>query len=101
MAVKQTGQPSFVEAFLPRGAGSNVALDRLAGLAKWYRFEKLLAHLRDEGGPGRPGYPVLVPRDCVGDRARGPHDASLFDIQAKYGDVITLDDALVYVAGTK
>ena len=47
------------------------------------------------------GYPVLVPRDCVGDRARGPHDASLFDIQAKYGDVITLDDALVYVAGTK
>jgi len=27
---------------------------------KWYRFEKLLAHLRDEKGPGRPGYPVLV-----------------------------------------
>jgi IS5 family transposase len=27
---------------------------------KWYRFEKLLAHLRDEDGPGRPGYPVLV-----------------------------------------
>jgi len=29
-------------------------------LVKWYRFEKLLAHLRDEEGPGRPGYPVLV-----------------------------------------
>jgi transposase, IS5 family len=60
MAVKQTGQPSFVEALLPKGAGANAALDRLAGLAKWYRFEKLLSHLRDEHAPGRPGYPVLV-----------------------------------------
>lgn len=47
------------------------------------------------------GYPVLVPRECVGDRAQGPHDASLFDIEAKYGDVIDLDDALAYVRGTK
>jgi transposase, IS5 family len=60
MAVKQTGQPSFVEALLPKGMGTNAALDRLAGLVKWYRFEKLLAHLRNEAGPGRPGYPVLV-----------------------------------------
>src|ERR1700733_11331719 len=60
MAVKQTGQPSFMEALLPKGSGANAALDRLAGLVKWYRFEKLLAHLRDEDGPGRPGYPVLV-----------------------------------------
>jgi IS5 family transposase len=60
MAVKQTGQPSFVEALLPKGFGSNATLDRLAGLVKWYRFEKVLAHLRDEAGPGRPGYPVLV-----------------------------------------
>jgi IS5 family transposase len=60
MAVKRTGQPSFVEALLPKGSGANAALDRLGGLVKWYRFEKLLAHLRDEGGPGRPGYPVLV-----------------------------------------
>lgn len=45
------------------------------------------------------GFPTLVVRDCVGDRARGPHDANLFDIQAKYADVIALDDALAYVAG--
>ncbi len=55
MAVKQTGQPSFMEALLPRGAGANAALDRSAGLVKWYRFEKQLAHLRDEESPGRPG----------------------------------------------
>ncbi|MGA7676112.1 MAG: IS5 family transposase [Rhizomicrobium sp.] len=60
MAVKRTGQASFVEALLPRGSGSNVHLDRLSGLVKWYRFEKLLGHLRDEESPGRPGYPVLV-----------------------------------------
>src|SRR6201991_2302215 len=60
MAVKQTGQAGFVEAWLPKGAGSNASLERLAGLVKWYRFEKLLAHLRDDRGPGRPGYPVLV-----------------------------------------
>lgn len=60
MAVKQTGQPSFVDALMPKGAGANAALDRLAGLVKWYRFEKLISHLRDEKGPGHPGYPVLV-----------------------------------------
>jgi len=43
------------------------------------------------------GFPVLVPRECVGDRATGPADAALFDIQAKYGDVISLEDAVGYV----
>ena len=60
MAVKQTGQLSLVEALIVAKTGGNVQLDRLAGLAKWYRFEKLIAHLRDEGSPWRPGYPVLV-----------------------------------------
>lgn len=46
------------------------------------------------------GFSVLVPRQAVGDRAQGPHDANLFDIQAKYGDVVDLDDALAYLSGT-
>jgi len=45
------------------------------------------------------GYPTLVPRDCVGDRAQAPHDANLFDIQAKYADVVDLDDAIDYLTG--
>lgn len=60
MAIKQTGQPTFIEAFMPKGLGKNEALDRIAGLVKWYRFEKLLAHLRSKDGAGRPGYPVLL-----------------------------------------
>ena len=43
------------------------------------------------------GFTVLVPRECVGDRARGPHEANLFDIDEKYGDVISVDDAIDYL----
>jgi IS5 family transposase len=59
MAVKRTGEVGFVEAFLVT-SGSGGQLDRLNELVKWYRFEKLVGHLRDEAGPGRPGYPALV-----------------------------------------
>jgi maleamate amidohydrolase len=38
-----------------------------------------------------------VPRECVGDRAEAPHEANLFDIQAKYADVVPLEEALAYV----
>lgn len=37
------------------------------------------------------GYRTIVPADAVGDRAEGPHRANLFDIDAKYGDVVTTD----------
>jgi len=59
MAVKRSGQMSFAEALVWSKGGSG-PLDRLAALVRWYRFEKLIGHLRDETGPGRPGYPVLV-----------------------------------------
>ena len=38
-----------------------------------------------------------MPRECVGDRAQAPHEANLFDIQAKYADVVSLEEALAYV----
>ena len=43
------------------------------------------------------GYPTLVPRECVGDRAQRPHEANLVDIQAKYADVVPVEDALSYL----
>ena len=43
------------------------------------------------------GYPTLVPRECVGDRAQAPHEANLVDIQAKYADVVSVEDALAYI----
>lgn len=60
MSVRRTDQRSFVDALLPAKAGVNRQLDRLDELVKWYRFEKLIRHLRDAAGPGRPGYPVLA-----------------------------------------
>jgi maleamate amidohydrolase len=44
------------------------------------------------------GYRVLVPRECVADRAAGAHDGSLLDIDAKYGDVISIDEAVAALA---
>ena len=43
------------------------------------------------------GWPTIVPRECVGDRAQAPHEANLFDIQAKYADVVSVEEALAYV----
>jgi maleamate amidohydrolase len=43
------------------------------------------------------GYPTIVPRECVGDRAQAPHEANLFDINAKYADVVSADEALAYL----
>ena len=43
------------------------------------------------------GYPTLVPRECVGDRAPEPHEANLVDIQAKYADVVSTADVLAYL----
>jgi maleamate amidohydrolase len=39
-------------------------------------------------------FPVVIPRECVGDRAQAPHEANLFDLDAKYADVIALDEAI-------
>jgi nicotinamidase-related amidase len=43
------------------------------------------------------GFIPLVVREAVGDRAPGPHEANLFDLQAKYAEVIHLADALRYL----
>jgi maleamate amidohydrolase len=43
------------------------------------------------------GLHTIVVQEAVGDRAELPHIANLFDIDAKYGDVVGLDEALSYV----
>jgi maleamate amidohydrolase len=47
------------------------------------------------------GFRPIIPEEAVGDRARDPHDANLFDIDSKYGDVVPLSDALAYLEETK
>jgi maleamate amidohydrolase len=43
------------------------------------------------------GYRPIVPREAVGDRNPAAHEASLFDIDAKYGDVVSVDEVLAYL----
>lgn len=43
------------------------------------------------------GFHTIVVEDAVGDRAELPHQASLFDIDAKYGDVVNLNAAKEYL----
>jgi IS5 family transposase len=61
MAVKRTGQMSFVEAFLggSKIGSQSTVLDRIDTLVRWYRFENLLVGL-NHSGPGHPGWPALL-----------------------------------------
>ena len=45
------------------------------------------------------GFRTVVVRDAVGDRAQTPHEVNLFDIDAKYGDVVSSGDVLEYLRG--
>jgi len=42
-----------------------------------------------------------VPEEAVGDRAQEPHEANLFDIDCKYGDVVPLAEALAYLEDSR
>lgn len=44
------------------------------------------------------GYVPLVVRDAVGDRDPKPHEANLFDLQAKYAEVVSEQTVLDYLA---
>jgi maleamate amidohydrolase len=39
----------------------------------------------------------IVPRECVGDRGLGPHEANLFDMEMKYADVPPLAKVLAEI----
>jgi maleamate amidohydrolase len=43
------------------------------------------------------GYRPMVVREAVGDRSKAAHDQSLFDLNAKYADVVSLDATLSYL----
>ena len=46
------------------------------------------------------GFRTIVPEECVGDRAPGPHAWNLFDMDSKYGDVEPLEDVITSLEST-
>ena len=45
------------------------------------------------------GYRIAVPVQAVTDRWPAPHEAALFDIDAKYGDVLSVAEAVAHLRG--
>jgi len=43
------------------------------------------------------GFRPIVPLEAIGDRAQEPHEANVFDIGAKYGDVVATSEVLQYL----
>jgi maleamate amidohydrolase len=43
------------------------------------------------------GFRTIVVKDCVGDRSASAHEANLFDLDAKYADVVSLEELEKYL----
>ena len=68
-----------VDTLLITGCSTSACIRATATDAKSYRFK-----------------PIII-RDCVGDRAAASHEFTLFDIQARFADVESLDRVLDYL----
>ena len=43
------------------------------------------------------GFRPVVPREAVGDRNPDAHEANLYDVDSKYGDVVSIEEILEYL----
>ncbi len=68
-----------VDTLLITGCSTSACIRATATDAKSYRFR-----------------PIVI-RDCVGDRAQAAHDWTLFDIQARFADVESIDRVVEYL----
>ncbi len=97
----QTGEP-VLEKKVPSafyGTGLNEDLKRLGVDTLLVTGCSTSACVRASGIDAMSrGYHAIVVREAVGDRAQGPHETNLFDFDAKFGDVVTLREALDYTS---
>jgi nicotinamidase-related amidase len=70
-----------VDTLLITGCSTSACIRTTATDAKSYRFR-----------------PIII-RECVGDRSPVAHEWTLFDIEARFADVVSLDEVLAYVSG--
>ena len=70
-----------VDTLLITGCSTSACIRATATDAKSYRFK-----------------PIII-EECVGDRAAAAHIFTLFDIQARFADVVSLGQALDYLGG--
>ena len=76
----------------------------LAATLRWLKVDTLLLSGVTTSGCVRAtcidsishGFVTVVVEDAVGDRARAPHEANLYDMSAKYADLCSTDEAIRY-----
>jgi nicotinamidase-related amidase len=98
---RQASEPVVVKKFASAFFGTN-----LAALLTSQRVDTVIVTGSTTSGCVRAsavdalqsGFKVIIPRECVADRAQGPHEANLFDLQAKYADVMATKDVIAAVA---
>ena len=81
----------------------------LAATLRWLKVDTLLLTGVTTSGCVRAtcidsishGFVTLVVEDAVGDRDARPHEANLYDMSAKYADLITTDAAISYLKSIK
>ena len=56
---QQTGLPTFVDAFVPEGLGTNKTLEHIEAMLDWERIGKVVGEVH-ASPEGRPGYPPLT-----------------------------------------
>ncbi|MGI8649436.1 MAG: isochorismatase family protein [Rubrobacter sp.] len=47
------------------------------------------------------GFRPVVPREAVGDRNPEAHKANLYDLDAKYADVVSTDECVSYLTSSE
>lgn len=70
-----------VDTVLVTGCSTSACVRATATDARAYRFR------------------AIVPRQCVQDRCAAAHEYNLFDIDAKFGDVVDIEEAAGYLRG--
>lgn len=70
-----------VDTVLVTGCSTSACVRATATDARGYRFR------------------AIVPRQCVQDRAAAAHEYNLFDIDAKFGDVVDIQEVIDYLNG--
>jgi maleamate amidohydrolase len=76
----------------------------LQSLMVWHRCDTVIVTGGSTSGCVRAtvvdslsrGYRTIVPEECVADKHESPHFANLYDIAAKYGDVVPVADVIKY-----
>ena len=72
-----------VDTVLITGCSTSACIHATSVDAKSYRFR-----------------PIIV-RECVGDRCAAAHVWTLFDLQARFADVVSIDDVLAYLSSAR